>query len=93
MNNKFVPLALPGKPAADSGSTVFRVKVLPPAEGQAAPFAPSPSSSANPPPVTSSRSGDLSAEVKLERDAQQRISRIHVQCSCGQAHQLDCSYE
>lgn len=98
MNDKFVPLALPGKAAADAGNGTFRLKVLPTAEGQNSPAntpapAAAPAVAAAGSPAAASANNGNHSEVKLERDAQQRIARIRLQCSCGQAHELDCSYE
>ncbi len=85
MSDSFVPFAKtrskPG-PAAES----FRLTILPQAQ-QAAPFQPAtialPSTGANP--------GAKEPQVTIERDGD-RITRIKIQCTCGQLLELNCAY-
>jgi hypothetical protein len=85
-DNAFVPLTHAAAPAPEHGD--FRVTVLSPAD-RAASFQPLGSLR-----TAGSNSTSANAEPRLtvDRDGD-RISVIRLQCTCGQTHELACSYE
>lgn len=86
MSDSFVPFAK-NRSKPGTGSENFRVTILPQSQ-QAAPFQPAAASnipSANPKPPPKE------PQITLERDGD-RITRIKVQCSCGQVIELNCAY-
>lgn len=84
MSDSFVPFAKQrSKPGA--ATEKFRLTVLPQAP-QVAPLAPSPAATTLPSPAGS---GGKEPQVTVERDGD-RITRIRVQCSCGEIVELNC---
>jgi hypothetical protein len=85
MSDPFVPF-VKSRSKPGSASDSFRLTILPQAQPAALfqPTAPSP-----PPPTTTLPPKE--PQVTIERDGD-RITRIQIQCVCGQLLELNCSY-
>lgn len=86
MSDSFVPFSK-NRSKPGPGSDNFRVTILPQAQ-QSAPFQPSAASNI---PAATSKPAPKEPQITLERDGD-RITRIKVQCSCGQVIELNCAY-
>jgi hypothetical protein len=90
MPEQFIPLAAAESASPPAGQTAFRLKVLP--QAQAATASPRPSFS----PTTHSQAGGqpktpAKPKVTVQHEGE-RVSRIQIQCSCGQTIELACDY-
>jgi hypothetical protein len=85
MSDAFVPFSKNrGKPGA--GADSFRLTIIPHSQPAAA-FQPLTTPTSITPPST----GTKEPQVTIEREGD-RITRIKIQCSCGQLIELNCAY-
>jgi hypothetical protein len=85
MSDAFVPFAQSrSKPGASSES--FRLTIIPQAQ-QAAQFHPASAAAS----VAGAKPCTKEPQVTLEREGD-RITRIKIQCPCGQVMELNCTY-
>lgn len=95
MSTGFIPLASPvPEPGAKSGK--LRLKILPqaeaaPVDAAAAKTAATPTCDHALQPVSLTLPPSTTPQITLQRDGD-RISRIVIQCSCGQTIDLACVY-
>jgi hypothetical protein len=85
MSEPFVPFAKTRSKPGSAGDS-FRLTILPQAQ-QAAPFQPV----ATAPSPAGNQLSPKEPQVTLEREGD-RITRIKIQCVCGQVLELDCAY-
>ncbi len=88
MSEPFVPFA-PARPRLSGNADGFRLTVWPPNQTAKAPAPLVP-----PPPVPSAIThapGSHEPKVSVERDGD-RVTRIRVECGCGQVIELNCAY-
>lgn len=84
MSDAFTPFANTRSKSAP-GASNFRLTIVPQAQ-EAAPFQPVAAAVPNSPPTASKE-----PQVSVEREGD-RITRIRVQCCCGQVVELNCAY-
>ena len=85
MSDPFVPFAkTQTKPGSADGG--FRLTILPQAQ-RAVPFLPVSAAA----PAVGGNPGLKEPQVAIERDGD-RITRITIQCPCGQVLELNCAY-
>jgi hypothetical protein len=85
MNEPFVPFAKTRSKPGSVGES-FRLTILPQAH-PAGPALPGPAL----PAAAGTQPGAQEPQVTLERDGD-RITRITIQCACGQILELNCAY-
>jgi len=89
MPAEFVPLLPPVGGHASVGTATAHVKVVPSSSANFQPLLtakPSASTELETPPPA-----NRATAVTCERDGE-RITKIVVQCACGERHELECSY-
>lgn len=85
MSDAFVPFAKSRSKPGASGES-FRLTIIPQAQ-QATQFQPVSAAAA----AAGGKPGTKEPQVTLEREGD-RITRIKIQCPCGQVMELNCTY-